>query len=142
MAALVELKARLDEANNIAWARRMEETGVHVVYGLIGLKTHCKIALVVRREGQGIRRYVHLGTGNYNALTARQYTDLSLFTARADVADDVSALFNMLTGYAVPPTLKRLAVAPFGLQEKLTELIRREADRARARRAGAASSPR
>jgi polyphosphate kinase len=109
----------------------MEEAGVHVVYGLIGLKTHCKIALVVRREGQGIRRYVHLGTGNYNALTARQYTDLSLFTARAAVADDVSALFNMLTGYAVPPTFKRLVVAPFGLQEKLTELIRREADRAR-----------
>ncbi len=131
VAALVELKARLDEANNIAWARRMEEAGVHVVYGLIGLKTHCKIALVVRREGQGIRRYVHLGTGNYNALTARQYTDLSLFTARTAVADDVSALFNMLTGYAVPPTFKRLVVAPWGLQEKLTELIRREADRAR-----------
>jgi len=131
VAALVELKARLDEANNIAWARRMEEAGVHVVYGLIGLKTHCKIALVVRREGQGIRRYVHLGTGNYNALTARQYTDLSLFTARTAVADDVSALFNMLTGYAVPPTFKRLVVAPFGLQEKLVELIRREADRAR-----------
>ncbi len=131
VAALVELKARLDEANNIAWARRMEETGVHVVYGLIGLKTHCKITLVVRREGQGIRRYVHLGTGNYNALTARQYTDLSLFTARTAVADDVSALFNMLTGYAVPPTFKRLVVAPFGLKEKLTELVRREADRAR-----------
>jgi len=131
VAALVELKARLDEANNIAWARRMEEAGVHVVYGLIGLKTHCKICLVVRREGQGIRRYVHLGTGNYNALTARQYTDLSLFTARAAVADDVSALFNMLTGYAVPPTFKRLVVAPFGLHEKLLELIRREAERAR-----------
>jgi polyphosphate kinase len=131
VAALVELKARLDEANNIAWARRMEETGVHVVYGLIGLKTHCKITLIVRREGQGIRRYVHLGTGNYNALTARQYTDLSLFTARTAVADDVSALFNMLTGYAVPPTFKRLVVAPFGLKEKLTELVRREADRAR-----------
>jgi polyphosphate kinase len=131
VAALVEIKARLDEANNIAWARRMEEAGVHVVYGLIGLKTHCKIALVVRREAQGIRRYVHLGTGNYNALTARQYTDLSLFTVRTAVADDVSALFNMLTGYAVPPTFKRLVVAPFGLQEKLTELIRREAERAR-----------
>ena len=131
VAALVELKARLDEANNIAWARRMEEAGVHVVYGLIGLKTHCKIALVVRREAQGIRRYVHLGTGNYNALTARQYTDLSLFTARTAVADDVSALFNMLTGYAVPPTFKRLVVAPFGLKEKLTELVRREAERAR-----------
>jgi polyphosphate kinase len=131
VAALVELKARLDEANNIAWARRMEETGVHVVYGLIGLKTHCKLALVVRREGQGIRRYVHLGTGNYNALTARQYTDLSLFTSRTAVADDVSALFNMLTGYAVPPSFKRLVVAPFGLHQRLLELIRREADRAR-----------
>jgi polyphosphate kinase len=101
------------------------------VYGLIGLKTHCKLALVVRREGQGIRRYVHLGTGNYNAQTARQYTDLSLFTTRAAVADDVSALFNMLTGYAVPPSFKRLVVAPFGLHERLLELIRREADRAR-----------
>jgi len=131
VAALVELKARLDEANNIAWARRMEETGVHVVYGLIGLKTHCKLALVVRREGQGIRRYVHLGTGNYNALTARQYTDLSLFTCRTAVADDVSALFNMLTGYAVPPSFKRLVVAPFGLHQRLLELIRREAERAR-----------
>jgi len=131
VAALVELKARLDEANNIAWARRMEEAGVHVVYGLIGLKTHCKLALVVRREGQGIRRYVHLGTGNYNAQTARQYTDLSLFTTRAAVADDVSALFNMLTGYAVPPSFKKLVVAPFGLHERLLDLIRREADRAR-----------
>jgi polyphosphate kinase len=131
VAALVELKARLDEANNIAWARRMEEAGVHVVYGLIGLKTHCKLALVVRREGQGIRRYVHLGTGNYNATTARQYSDLSLFTCRAAVADDVSALFNMLTGYAVPPSFKRLVVAPFGLHERLLELIRRETDRAR-----------
>jgi polyphosphate kinase len=109
----------------------MEESGVHVVYGLIGLKTHCKVTLVVRREGAGIRRYVHLGTGNYNSVTARQYTDLSLFTARAEMADDASALFNMLTGYSVPPNWKRLAVAPFGLQQRVIDLIGREAERAR-----------
>jgi polyphosphate kinase len=129
--AFVELKARFDEAANIAWARRLEENGVHVVYGLIGLKTHCKVALVVRREGQGIRRYVHLGTGNYNPTTARQYTDLSLFTAREEIADDVSALFNMLTGYAEPPQWKRLRVAPFGLQERVLQLIDNEADQAK-----------
>jgi polyphosphate kinase len=131
VAVLVEIKARLDEANNIAWARRMEESGVHVVYGLIGLKTHCKVALVVRREGNGIRRYVHLGTGNYNPTTARQYTDLSLFTARQEIADDVTALFNMLTGYSTAPQWKRLAVAPMGLQEKVLALIQREAEKAR-----------
>jgi len=131
VAVLVEIKARLDEANNIAWARRMEENGVHVVYGLIGLKTHCKVALVVRREGHGIRRYVHLGTGNYNPTTARQYTDLSLFTARQEIADDVTALFNMLTGYSTAPQWKRLSVAPMGLQEKVLGLIQRETDKAR-----------
>ena len=129
--AFVEIKARFDEANNIAWARRLEENGVHVVYGLIGLKTHCKVALVVRREAGGIRRYVHLGTGNYNPQTARQYTDLSLFTAREEISDDVSALFNMLTGYSEPPQWKRLAVAPFGLQARIVDLIDREAERAR-----------
>ncbi|ADO74666.1 polyphosphate kinase 1 [Stigmatella aurantiaca] len=131
VAVLVEIKARLDEANNIAWARRMEESGVHVVYGLIGLKTHCKVALVVRREGNGIRRYVHLGTGNYNPTTARLYTDLSLFTARQEIAEDVTALFNMLTGYSTAPQWKRLAVAPMGLHEKVLGLIQREADKAR-----------
>jgi polyphosphate kinase len=131
VAVLVEIKARLDEANNIAWARRMEENGVHVVYGLIGLKTHCKVALVVRREGNGIRRYVHLGTGNYNPTTARQYTDLSLFTARQEIAEDVTALFNMLTGYSTAPQWKRLSVAPMGLQEKVLGLIQRETDKAR-----------
>ncbi len=130
--ALVEIKARFDEANNIAWARRLEENGVHVVYGVIGLKTHCKIAIIVRREGNGIRRYVHLGTGNYNPQTARVYTDLSLFTVREETADDVSALFNVLTGYAEPPQWKRLAVAPFGLQDRLITLIDREASRAKA----------
>jgi polyphosphate kinase len=131
VAVLVELKARLDEANNIAWARRMEENGVHVVYGLIGLKTHCKVTMVVRREGQGIRRYVHLGTGNYNPQTARLYTDLSLFTARQEIADDVTALFNLLTGYSSAPAWKRLAVAPMTLQAKVLELIERETARAR-----------
>lgn len=131
VAVLVEIKARLDEANNIAWARRMEESGVHVVYGLIGLKTHCKVALVVRREGNGIRRYVHLGTGNYNPTTARQYTDLSLFTARQEIAEDVTALFNMLTGYSTAPQWKRLAVAPMGLQEKVLGLIHRETEKAK-----------
>ncbi len=131
VAVLVELKARFDEANNIAWARRLEESGVHVVYGLIGLKTHCKVALVVRREGNGIRRYVHLGTGNYNPTTARQYTDLSLFTARQEIAEDVTALFNMLTGYSTAPQWKRLAVAPIGLHEKVLGLIERETDKAR-----------
>jgi polyphosphate kinase len=130
--AIVEIKARFDEANNIAWARRLEENGVHVVYGLIGLKTHCKVALVVRREGGGIRCYVHLGTGNYNPVTARQYTDLSLFTARPEFAEDVSALFNMLTGYSEPPHWKRLAVAPLDLQDSILDLIGREAQRARA----------
>jgi polyphosphate kinase len=131
VAVLVELKARLDEANNIAWARRMEENGVHVVYGLIGLKTHCKVTLVVRREGNGIRRYVHLGTGNYNSATARAYTDLSLFTARTEIADDVTALFNLLTGYSTQPNWKRLAVAPTTLQTRVLELIERETQRAK-----------
>src|SRR5206468_9610658 len=94
-------------------------------------KTHCKVALVVRREGNGIRRYVHLGTGNYNAITARQYTDVSLFTAREEIGDDVTNLFNMLTGYSVAPKWKRLAVAPFRLREKVLELIERETERAK-----------
>ncbi len=128
---IVELKARLDEANNIAWARRMEDNGVHVVYGIIGLKTHCKVTSVVRREGNGIRRYVHLGTGNYNQATARVYTDISLFTCRPEIADDVTALFNMLTGYSTQPNWKRLAVAPTTLQTRVIELIERETARAK-----------
>jgi polyphosphate kinase len=127
---LVEIKARFDEANNIAWARRLEEAGVHVVYGVVGLKTHCKVALVVRRDGDGIRRFVHLGTGDYNPQTARVYTDLSLFSAQPALGEDASNLFNMLTGYAEPPRWRKLAVAPFGLQERIVRLVEREADRA------------
>jgi len=128
--ALVEIKARFDEANNIAWAKRLEANGVHVVYGLIGLKTHCKVVLVVRKEGNGIRRYVHLGTGNYNPTTARLYTDISLLTCREAIAEDVSALFNALTGWAEPPLWKKLTVAPFDLQNRIIQLIEKEAQRA------------
>lgn len=130
--ALVELKARFDEENNIVWARKLEEAGVHVVYGLIGLKTHCKVALVVRQEGSGIRRYVHLSTGNYNSQTAKAYTDLSFFTCREEFGIDASALFNMLTGYSQPPRWHRLVVAPLGLRERILEHIEAEAQNARA----------
>ncbi|MBL8634442.1 MAG: polyphosphate kinase 1 [Myxococcales bacterium] len=130
--ALVELKARFDEENNIVWARKLEEAGVHVVYGLIGLKTHGKVALVVRREGSGIRRYVHLSTGNYNSQTAKIYTDLSFFTCREEFGIDASALFNMLTGYSQPPRWHRLVVAPLGLRERILEHIEMEAQNARA----------
>jgi len=130
VAALVELKARFDEENNIVWARRLEEAGVHVVYGLVGLKTHCKAALVVRREDGAIRRYVHLGTGNYNPTTARIYSDLGLFTCDAAMCRDASSLFNMLTGYSHSPTWERMIVAPQHLREKTLELIDREADKA------------
>jgi polyphosphate kinase len=110
--ALIELKARFDEANNINWARQLEEAGVHVVYGFVGLKTHCKCCLVVRREEDGIRRYAHLGTGNYHSKTAKLYTDLSFFTARPDVTDEVAETFNTLTGFARSPKFKTLLVAP------------------------------
>jgi polyphosphate kinase len=125
--AVVELKARFDEAPNIQWARTLEDSGVHVVYGLIGLKTHCKVALVVRREGNRIKRYVHLSTGNYNPSTARIYGDLSYFTARDAYADDAGALFNQLTGYSSPPSWKRFSVAPHGLHDRIIALIEREA---------------
>jgi polyphosphate kinase len=131
VAALVEIKARFDEANNIAWARRLEENGVHVVYGLIGYKTHCKVTLVVRREGDSIRRYVHVGTGNYHPTTARQYTDLSFLTARPEIAEDASALFNFLTGYSEPPHWKRFAVAPFDLQAQVIAHINKQTERAK-----------
>ena len=132
--ALVELKARFDEENNIQWARALEESGVHVVYGVIGLKTHAKVCLIVRRESSGLRRYVHLATGNYNPTSARLYTDISLFTARAEFGEDVSGFFNLLTGYCVPPVWRCLAVAPMNLRERIIELIAREADHARAGR--------
>ncbi len=132
--ALVELKARFDEEANIQWARALEESGVHVVYGLIGLKTHAKVCLIVRREASGLKRYVHMATGNYNPTTARLYTDLSLFSSRPELGDDATALFNLLTGYCEPPVWKRLAVAPLGVREAVLKLIRREAEHARAGR--------
>jgi polyphosphate kinase len=129
--AIVELKARFDEESNIQWARMLEQAGVHVVYGLLGLKTHAKAVLVVRREKDKLRRYVHLSTGNYNPATARLYTDLSLLTAREAIGEDVTALFNLLTGYSAPPQWNALVVAPLGLHEAVLGLIRREADHAR-----------
>ena len=133
--ALIELKARMDEQNNITWARTLERAGVHVVYGIVGLKTHCKAALVVRREGDGIRRYVHLSTGNYNPTTARVYTDLGLFTANPDMGEDASALFNLLTGYAEGYRWRKLVVAPVGMREQIIGLIEREERNAREGRA-------
>jgi len=126
VAVLVELKARFDEESNIGWARALEHEGVHVIYGLLGLKTHSKIALVVRKEGEGIRRYVHLATGNYNALTAQAYTDLGLFTCDDDVGADATDLFNYLTGYSAMTEYRKLLVAPVNLRAGLEALIRRE----------------
>lgn len=125
--ALVELKARFDEANNIQWARQLEEAGVHVVYGLVGHKTHCKVCLIVRREGRRMRQYAHLGTGNYNPRTARLYTDLSCFTSRPHLTGDAANLFNALTGFGRSPVFRHLLVAPFNLHRRINELIRREA---------------
>jgi polyphosphate kinase len=129
--ALVELKARFDEANNITWARHLERAGVHVVFGFMGLKTHCKLAMVVRKEGKKVRRYVHTSTGNYNPNTALVYTDLGLFTADKVVADDVSALFNFLTGYSQKHEWQKLVVAPSDLKRRTIELINEQAQRAR-----------
>ncbi len=125
--ALVELKARFDEANNIQWAKQLEEAGVHVVYGVLGLKTHCKLCLVVRREGRKMRHYAHLGTGNYNPRTARVYTDLSLFTSRPTLTADAAYLFNALTGFGRTPKFRHLLVAPYALHRQIGELIAREA---------------
>jgi polyphosphate kinase len=134
VAVLVEIKARLDERNNILWARRLEAHGIHVVYGFADLKTHAKLCLIVRQESDGIRRYVHTSTGNYNVETARAYTDLGLFTADPGVAADVSAIFNSLTGYSTQNTFNRLVVAPRHLRTTLKHLVDREAAHARAGR--------
>lgn len=123
---LVELKARFDEENNIVWARKLEHAGCHVIYGLVGLKTHSKITLVVRKEEDGIRRYVHLGTGNYNDATAKLYTDIGLFTCRESFGEDATAVFNMLSGYSEPEAWNKLALAPLWLKDKFLELIERE----------------
>ena len=134
VAVLVELKARFDEESNIGWARMLEQEGVHVVYGLVGLKVHCKVIMVVRKEGDGIRRYLHLGTGNYNAVTSLVYEDLGLFTCDEVIASDITDLFNHLTGYSTKHDFKKLLVAPFNLRSGLEKLIRREVEHARAGR--------
>ena len=124
--ALIELKARFDEENNIEWARRLITAGASVLYGVAGYKTHSKACLVVRREREGIKRYVHLGTGNYNARTARIYSDIGFFTSDETIAGDISAFFNMITGYSQPVAWSKIEIAPFGLRRKLLRLIRRE----------------
>ena len=136
VAVLVELKARFDEVSNIGWARTLENEGVHVTYGLMGLKTHCKIVLVVRREGARIRRYLHLGTGNYNAGTAQVYEDFGLFTCDEEMGADASELFNYLTGYAEQHSFRKLLVAPVNMRSGLTALIAREIEHQRAGRGG------
>src|SRR4030095_9368721 len=129
--AVVELRARFDEANNIQWARQLEEAGVHVVYGLVGYKIHAKMCLVVRRDEDIIRRYVHLATGNYNPTTARLYTDIGLFTCHPDFGEDVTNFFNLLTGICQFQGMRKLLVAPFQLHQRLLELIAREKENAR-----------
>ncbi len=131
VAVLVELKARFDEENNIGWAKKLERAGIHVVYGLVGLKTHAKVALVVRKEADGLRRYVHLGTGNYNPDTARIYTDISYLTCKEDIAADASEVFNFLTGFSNKQEFQKLVVAPLNLRTRLTQLIEREIQHAR-----------
>jgi len=123
---LVELKARFDEESNIEWAKLLEQQGVHVTYGLLGLKTHSKIALVVRKEGDRIRRYVHMATGNYNHVTAQLYEDIGMFTSDDDVGTDASDLFNYLTGYSAKEDYRKLMVAPVQLRDKFQELIEHE----------------
>ncbi len=132
VAALVELKARFDEESNIGWARALEEVGAHVVYGLIGLKTHCKVTLVIRKEGESIRRYLHLATGNYNAVTSRVYEDLGMFACDEDMGADATDLFNYLTGYSAKQHYRKLLVAPVNLREKLEAFTLREIEHAKA----------
>ncbi len=132
--ALVELKARFDEENNINWAKSLEKAGVHVIYGLVGLKTHCKITLIVRREEDGLRRYVHLSTGNYNDSTARLYSDIGLLTCSPRFGEDASAVFNMLSGYSEPPAWNELVLAPIWLRARVLRLIRRETENAKAKK--------
>ena len=133
---VVEVRARFDEENNILWARRLEEAGCHVIYGILGLKVHGKMALIIRQEENRIRRYVHMGTGNYNDTTARIYTDMSLFTANEKVGADASEFFNVLLGYSEPPSWKKLVIAPTGLRDRLKELIDKEIQFAEAGRGG------
>jgi polyphosphate kinase len=130
--AIVELRARFDEASNIQWSRRLEQAGAHVIYGVVGLKTHCKALLIVRRDTDQLRRYIHLGTGNYHPRTARIYTDFSFLTTNPQLTEEVAIVFNTLTGLAGYPGLKKLMVAPFDLKKRLIELIERERDHARA----------
>ncbi|MBR2402374.1 MAG: RNA degradosome polyphosphate kinase [Lachnospiraceae bacterium] len=134
VSVLVELKARFDEENNIVWAKKLEQAGCHVIYGLVGLKTHSKIALVVRKEEDGIRRYVHLGTGNYNDSTAKLYTDCGIFTCNEAIGEDATAVFNMLSGYSEPPSWNKLTLAPIWLRAKFEKLIAREMRNAKAGR--------
>jgi polyphosphate kinase len=136
VASLVELKARFDEESNIEWAKAMEREGVHVVYGLVGLKIHAKVALVVRREGDTIKRYVHLGTGNYNPVTAHLYSDIGLFTCDEQIGSDVTDLFNYLTGYSAKRDYRKLIVAPINLRQRFQTLIRREIEMQRAGKKG------
>ena len=130
VSVLVELKARFDEENNIIWAKMLEKAGCHVIYGLVGLKTHSKITLVVRKEDDGIRRYVHLGTGNYNDSTAKQYTDVGLLTCSAPIGEDATAVFNMLSGYSEPAFWNKLSLAPLWLKDRFLQLIGREKEHA------------
>ncbi|OOM79569.1 polyphosphate kinase [Clostridium puniceum] len=128
---LVELKARFDEENNIHWARQLEKAGCHVIYGVIGLKTHSKILLIVRQEKKGIKRYVHLGTGNYNDVTAKFYTDIGILTSKPEYGEDASVIFNMLSGYFKPENMSKITIAPYGLRKKLEYLVERETEYAK-----------